>query len=167
MPSGWGDLPQGTGAAATGRGQVSPGPASSPSLLLLQFGICCFPGWLPGLISCRASQSQPKDGPWPLAGTTPSTPPPSQSSGFSSCGTKLHSQCHPSGAPPWALVFLEPTPLCRKPLAGNQEALRRQGSASGKAPALSLQALKHIWVRTALIEKVLDRVVQYLVENCR
>ncbi|XP_007177528.2 small G protein signaling modulator 2 isoform X3 [Balaenoptera acutorostrata] len=54
----------------------------------------------------------------------------------------------------------------RKPLAGNQETLQRQGSASGKAPALSLQALKHIWVRTALIEKVLDRVVQYLVENC-
>lgn len=50
---------------------------------------------------------------------------------------------------------------------GNQEALRRQGSTSGKAPALSPQALKHIWVRTALIEKVLDRVVQYLVENCR
>nr|KAF6417120.1 small G protein signaling modulator 2 [Molossus molossus] len=54
----------------------------------------------------------------------------------------------------------------RKPPVGNQEALRRQGSVSGKAPALSLQALKHIWVRTALIEKVLDRVVQYLVENC-
>ncbi|XP_040099706.1 small G protein signaling modulator 2 isoform X2 [Oryx dammah] len=54
----------------------------------------------------------------------------------------------------------------RKPWAGNQETLRRQGSASGKAPALSLQALKHIWVRTALIEKVLDKVVQYLVENC-
>ncbi|XP_070249411.1 small G protein signaling modulator 2 isoform X4 [Myotis yumanensis] len=54
----------------------------------------------------------------------------------------------------------------RKPLVGNQEALRRQGSTSGKAPALSPQALKHIWVRTALIEKVLDRVVQYLVENC-
>lgn len=54
----------------------------------------------------------------------------------------------------------------RKPSGNNQETLRRQGSASGKAPALSLQALKHIWVRTALIEKVLDRVVQYLVENC-
>ncbi|XP_026986425.1 small G protein signaling modulator 2 isoform X6 [Sagmatias obliquidens] len=54
----------------------------------------------------------------------------------------------------------------RKPLAGNRETQQRQGSASGKAPALSLQALKHIWVRTALIEKVLDRVVQYLVENC-
>ncbi|XP_059525125.1 small G protein signaling modulator 2 isoform X7 [Myotis daubentonii] len=54
----------------------------------------------------------------------------------------------------------------RKPLVGNQEPLRRQGSTSGKAPALSPQALKHIWVRTALIEKVLDRVVQYLVENC-
>ncbi|XP_054987091.1 small G protein signaling modulator 2 isoform X2 [Sorex araneus] len=54
----------------------------------------------------------------------------------------------------------------RKPSGSSQETLRRQGSASGKAPALSLQALKHIWVRTALIEKVLDRVVQYLVENC-
>uniref|UniRef100_A0A8C6CZL5 Small G protein signaling modulator 2 n=1 Tax=Moschus moschiferus TaxID=68415 RepID=A0A8C6CZL5_MOSMO len=54
----------------------------------------------------------------------------------------------------------------RKPLAGSQETLRRQGSASGKAPALSLQALKHIWVRTALIEKVLDKIMQYLVENC-
>ncbi|XP_063105716.1 small G protein signaling modulator 2 isoform X2 [Cavia porcellus] len=54
----------------------------------------------------------------------------------------------------------------RKPSGGNQEALRRQGSASGKASALSPQALKHIWVRTALIEKVLDRVVQYLAENC-
>lgn len=54
----------------------------------------------------------------------------------------------------------------RKTSGANQEALRRQGSASGKAPALSPQALKHIWVRTALIEKVLDRVVQYLTENC-
>ncbi|XP_006863305.1 PREDICTED: small G protein signaling modulator 2 isoform X2 [Chrysochloris asiatica] len=54
----------------------------------------------------------------------------------------------------------------RKPSGGSHEALRRQCSASGKAPALSPQALKHIWVRTALIEKVLDRVVQYLVENC-
>ncbi|KAM6175929.1 small G protein signaling modulator 2 isoform 1-T1 [Erethizon dorsatum] len=54
----------------------------------------------------------------------------------------------------------------RKPSGGSQEALRRQGSASGKTPTLSSQALKHIWVRTALIEKVLDRVVQYLAENC-
>ncbi|XP_044601808.1 small G protein signaling modulator 2 isoform X2 [Equus asinus] len=54
----------------------------------------------------------------------------------------------------------------RKASGVSQEALRRQASASGKAPALSPQALKHVWVRTALIEKVLDRVVQYLVENC-
>nr|XP_023412047.1 small G protein signaling modulator 2 isoform X3 [Loxodonta africana] len=54
----------------------------------------------------------------------------------------------------------------RKPLGGSHEALRRQCSASGKALTLSPQALKHIWVRTALVEKVLDRVVQYLVENC-
>uniref|UniRef100_A0A8C9GPL1 Small G protein signaling modulator 2 n=1 Tax=Piliocolobus tephrosceles TaxID=591936 RepID=A0A8C9GPL1_9PRIM len=54
----------------------------------------------------------------------------------------------------------------RKPSGASQEALRRQGSASGKAPALSPQALKHIWVRTALIDRVLDKVVQYLAENC-
>ncbi|KAM9597163.1 small G protein signaling modulator 2 isoform 3-T3 [Trichechus inunguis] len=54
----------------------------------------------------------------------------------------------------------------RKPSGGSHEALRIQCSASGKAPTRSPQALKHIWVRTALIEKVLDRVVQYLVENC-
>ena len=76
--------------------------------------------------------------------------------------TSLHCGLPPSPHTPGAHLS-----LCRKPLAGNQETLRRQGSASGKAPALSLQALKHIWVRTALIEKVLDKVVQYLVENCR
>ncbi|XP_047403492.1 small G protein signaling modulator 2 isoform X4 [Sciurus carolinensis] len=54
----------------------------------------------------------------------------------------------------------------RRPSGGSQEALRKQGSAGGKALALSPQALKHIWVRTALMEKVLDRVVQYLAENC-
>uniref|UniRef100_F7I612 Small G protein signaling modulator 2 n=1 Tax=Callithrix jacchus TaxID=9483 RepID=F7I612_CALJA len=54
----------------------------------------------------------------------------------------------------------------RKPSGVSQEALQRQGSASGKTLALSPQALKHIWVRTALIEKVLDKVVQYLAENC-
>uniref|UniRef100_A0A6I8NWA7 Small G protein signaling modulator 2 n=1 Tax=Ornithorhynchus anatinus TaxID=9258 RepID=A0A6I8NWA7_ORNAN len=54
----------------------------------------------------------------------------------------------------------------RKSAAGGQEVLRRQGSAAGKAPALSPQALRHIWVRTALIEKVLDAIVQYIVENC-
>ncbi|XP_053518740.1 small G protein signaling modulator 2 isoform X3 [Artibeus jamaicensis] len=73
--------------------------------------------------------------------------------------------CHKVGF--WA-HFLRgiSVPASGKPLVSNQETLRRQGSASGKAPALSPQALKHIWVRTALIEKVLDRVVQYLVENC-
>ncbi|XP_077898767.1 small G protein signaling modulator 2 isoform X6 [Ictidomys tridecemlineatus] len=54
----------------------------------------------------------------------------------------------------------------RRPSGGGQEALRKQGPAGGKAPVLSPQALKHIWVRTALMEKVLDRVVQYLAENC-
>ncbi|KAK6296374.1 hypothetical protein J4Q44_G00325160 [Coregonus suidteri] len=48
-----------------------------------------------------------------------------------------------------------------------QEPLRRQGSSSaGRAPQpLSAQAIKHIWVRTALFEKVLDKIVQYIVDN--
>uniref|UniRef100_A0AAZ3SQP8 Small G protein signaling modulator 2 n=1 Tax=Oncorhynchus tshawytscha TaxID=74940 RepID=A0AAZ3SQP8_ONCTS len=48
-----------------------------------------------------------------------------------------------------------------------KEPLKRQGSSSaGRAPQpLSAQAIKHIWVRTALFEKVLDKVVQYIVDN--
>ncbi|XP_030647609.1 small G protein signaling modulator 1 [Chanos chanos] len=34
-----------------------------------------------------------------------------------------------------------------------------------KMPSLSPQAAKHLWIRTALIEKVLDKIVLYLVEN--
>ncbi|CAL8360430.1 unnamed protein product [Merluccius merluccius] len=48
------------------------------------------------------------------------------------------------------------------------ESLRRQGSTSSgpRAPQpLSAQAIKHIWVRTALFEKVLDKIVQYIVDN--
>uniref|UniRef100_A0A4W3IF27 Small G protein signaling modulator 2 n=1 Tax=Callorhinchus milii TaxID=7868 RepID=A0A4W3IF27_CALMI len=45
-----------------------------------------------------------------------------------------------------------------------QESLKRQGSVS-KNPILTPQAIKHIWVRTALFEKVLDRIVQHLVDN--
>uniref|UniRef100_A0A667X2Y0 Small G protein signaling modulator 2 n=1 Tax=Myripristis murdjan TaxID=586833 RepID=A0A667X2Y0_9TELE len=47
------------------------------------------------------------------------------------------------------------------------EPLRRQGSTtSSRAPQpLSAQAIKHIWVRTALFEKVLDKIVQYIVDN--
>ncbi|KAM9281281.1 small G protein signaling modulator 1 [Morus bassanus] len=34
-----------------------------------------------------------------------------------------------------------------------------------KLPNLSPQAMKHLWIRTALFEKVLDKIVHYLVEN--
>ncbi|KAG7480872.1 hypothetical protein MATL_G00060960 [Megalops atlanticus] len=34
-----------------------------------------------------------------------------------------------------------------------------------KMPNISPQAIKHLWIRTALIEKVLDKIVLYLVEN--
>uniref|UniRef100_H2LWS2 Small G protein signaling modulator 2 n=1 Tax=Oryzias latipes TaxID=8090 RepID=H2LWS2_ORYLA len=48
-----------------------------------------------------------------------------------------------------------------------QEALRRQGSSTtSRTPQpLSAQAIKHIWVRTALFEKVLDKIVQVIVDN--
>ncbi|KAM3826403.1 small G protein signaling modulator 1 isoform 2-T2 [Vipera latastei] len=34
-----------------------------------------------------------------------------------------------------------------------------------RPPGLSPQAIKHLWIRTALFEKVLDKIVHYLVEN--
>ncbi|XP_019401120.1 PREDICTED: small G protein signaling modulator 2 isoform X5 [Crocodylus porosus] len=54
----------------------------------------------------------------------------------------------------------------RKNQPTGQESLRRQNSATSKSPVLTPQAIKHIWVRTALIEKVLDKIVQYIVDNC-
>ncbi|XP_043924424.1 small G protein signaling modulator 1 [Protopterus annectens] len=46
-------------------------------------------------------------------------------------------------------------------IATNQEHIRRLP----KLPNLSPQAIKHLWIRTALFEKVLDKIVHYLVEN--
>uniref|UniRef100_A0A3Q2Q5L4 Small G protein signaling modulator 2 n=1 Tax=Fundulus heteroclitus TaxID=8078 RepID=A0A3Q2Q5L4_FUNHE len=49
----------------------------------------------------------------------------------------------------------------------SHEPLRRQGSSTtSRLPQpLSAQAIKHIWVRTALFEKVLDKIVQHIVDN--
>ncbi|KAM4627962.1 small G protein signaling modulator 2 [Polymixia lowei] len=57
--------------------------------------------------------------------------------------------------------------VTRKTQSAAQEPLRRQGSSSSsRTPQpLSAQAIKHIWVRTALFEKVLDKIVQYIVDN--
>ncbi|XP_057206691.1 small G protein signaling modulator 2 isoform X2 [Triplophysa rosa] len=56
--------------------------------------------------------------------------------------------------------------IARRTQSTGQEPLRRQGSSAGRAPQpLSAQAIKHIWVRTALFEKVLDKIVQYIVDN--
>ncbi|XP_018104600.1 small G protein signaling modulator 2 isoform X1 [Xenopus laevis] len=54
----------------------------------------------------------------------------------------------------------------RKNFSNGQESLKRQSSTTGRTVTLTPQALKHIWVRTALIEKVLDKIVQYIVDNC-
>ncbi|XP_058284088.1 uncharacterized protein LOC116484231 [Hylobates moloch] len=80
--------------------------------------------------------------------------------------TKVGKTCPVAGEICHKVKELQQQAEGRKPSGVSQEALRRQRSVSGKAPALSPQALKHIWVRTALIEKVLDKVVQYLAENC-
>ncbi|XP_068562013.1 small G protein signaling modulator 2 isoform X5 [Cebidichthys violaceus] len=57
--------------------------------------------------------------------------------------------------------------VCRRTQSVGHEPLRRQGSSTTSRPPqpLSAQAIKHIWVRTALFEKVLDKVVQYIVDN--
>uniref|UniRef100_W5M948 Small G protein signaling modulator 1 n=1 Tax=Lepisosteus oculatus TaxID=7918 RepID=W5M948_LEPOC len=48
----------------------------------------------------------------------------------------------------------------------NQVPLNHESSRKlQKLPSISPQAVKHLWIRTALIEKVLDKIVLYLVEN--
>uniref|UniRef100_I3JWG8 Small G protein signaling modulator 2 n=1 Tax=Oreochromis niloticus TaxID=8128 RepID=I3JWG8_ORENI len=47
-----------------------------------------------------------------------------------------------------------------------QEQLQQQNVTHRPPQPLSAQAIKHIWVRTALFEKVLDKIVQYIVDNC-
>uniref|UniRef100_A0A8C8S9J1 Small G protein signaling modulator 1 n=1 Tax=Pelusios castaneus TaxID=367368 RepID=A0A8C8S9J1_9SAUR len=49
----------------------------------------------------------------------------------------------------------------RNQVPGVQENVRKMQ----KLPNLSPQAIKHLWIRTALFEKVLDKIVHYLVEN--
>ncbi|XP_073421707.1 small G protein signaling modulator 2 isoform X2 [Dendrobates tinctorius] len=53
----------------------------------------------------------------------------------------------------------------RKNFSNDQDSLKRQSSTASRTVTLTPQALKHIWVRTALIEKVLDKIVQYIVDN--
>ncbi|XP_032401791.1 small G protein signaling modulator 2 isoform X9 [Xiphophorus hellerii] len=57
--------------------------------------------------------------------------------------------------------------LTRRAQSVGHEPLRRQGSSTTSRPPqpLSAQAIKHIWVRTALFEKVLDKIVQHIVDN--
>jgi len=45
----------------------------------------------------------------------------------------------------------------------SQDGLRKMP----RLPSLSPQGVKNLWIRTALFEKVLDRIVLYLVENSR
>ncbi|ELW66471.1 Small G protein signaling modulator 1 [Tupaia chinensis] len=51
----------------------------------------------------------------------------------------------------------------RNQIQGLQENVRKPP----KLPNLSPLAIKHLWIRTALFEKVLDKIVHYLVENSR
>uniref|UniRef100_A0A3P9PD44 Small G protein signaling modulator 1-like n=1 Tax=Poecilia reticulata TaxID=8081 RepID=A0A3P9PD44_POERE len=47
----------------------------------------------------------------------------------------------------------------------NISSLSNDRSRQSKLPNLPPQALKHLWIRTALMEKLLDKIVLYLVEN--
>ncbi|XP_062290638.1 small G protein signaling modulator 1 [Scomber scombrus] len=48
----------------------------------------------------------------------------------------------------------------------NNSSLVNDRSRQSKLANLPPQALKHLWIRTALMEKLLDKIVLYLVENC-
>lgn len=49
----------------------------------------------------------------------------------------------------------------------NNSSLSTDRSRQSKLANLPPQALKHLWIRTALMEKLLDKIVLYLVENSR
>lgn len=49
----------------------------------------------------------------------------------------------------------------------NNSSLSNDRSRLSKLPNLPPQALKHLWIRTALMEKLLDKIVLYLVENSK
>ncbi|NXC82014.1 SGSM2 protein, partial [Cercotrichas coryphoeus] len=80
--------------------------------------------------------------------------------------TKVGKTCAVAGDVCKKVQELQQQVESRKNQPNGQEPLKRQGSTTSKAPVLTPQAIKHIWVRTALIEKVLDKIVQYIVDNC-
>ncbi|KFU94293.1 Small G protein signaling modulator 2, partial [Chaetura pelagica] len=80
--------------------------------------------------------------------------------------TKVGKTCAAAGDICKKVQELQQQVESRKNQANGQEPLKRQGSTTSKSPVLTPQAIKHIWVRTALIEKVLDKIVQYIVDNC-
>lgn len=49
----------------------------------------------------------------------------------------------------------------------NNSSLGNDRFRQSKLASLPPQALKHLWIRTALMEKLLDKIVLYLVENSR
>ncbi|XP_039938459.1 small G protein signaling modulator 2 isoform X4 [Hirundo rustica] len=80
--------------------------------------------------------------------------------------TKVGKTCAVAGDVCKKVQELQQQVESRKNQPNGQEPLKRQGSTTNKTPVLTPQAIKHIWVRTALIEKVLDKIVQYIVDNC-
>ncbi|KAG7322574.1 hypothetical protein KOW79_013920 [Hemibagrus wyckioides] len=73
-------------------------------------------------------------------------------------------------------IFTPAEDLCKKVqeleqlIENNSRQIQSQTSQDGirkqsRIPNLSPQAIKHLWIRTALTEKVLDKIVLYLVEN--
>uniref|UniRef100_A0A8C4N643 Small G protein signaling modulator 2 n=1 Tax=Eptatretus burgeri TaxID=7764 RepID=A0A8C4N643_EPTBU len=65
---------------------------------------------------------------------------------------------------PQALQQLPTEALSRRG-GGRIEGISRQSTSGSKPSGLSRQAVRHLWVRAALLEKVLDKIVQHLAEN--
>lgn len=49
----------------------------------------------------------------------------------------------------------------------HSSSLSNERVRQSKLANLPPQAMKHLWIRTALMEKLLDKIVLYLVENSR
>ncbi|XP_069544694.1 small G protein signaling modulator 2-like, partial [Brachyistius frenatus] len=105
--------------------------------------------------------------PAPASGADAAPPPAPSTCGNTKTnvsGVMLMSVCESCVVPHGGALYFVP---CRRTQSVGHEPLRRQASSTTCRPPqpLSAQAIKHIWVRTALFEKVLDKIVQYMVDN--
>lgn len=70
-------------------------------------------------------------------------------------------------SPPPVLLFDTPVCFFHCIFSKQNNSVSNERFRQSKLANLPPQAMKHLWIRTALMEKLLDKIVLYLVENSR